>query len=355
LEERLDRTQEVAGSSPASSIETIPAARFFKVLRFKARSLLGPAAVLVGLAAVSTPAMAETVTVGADLQNAVYANAFGCNVEGGCTDAEEAPGFTSPITGTIVRWRVRDSSGALTLRTVGAVGSPLGPTIHPESSAIETFPVDMPIEAGEAIGLDIAKLSGSIGVAEPGGTTLFSWTPALPPGKATPPNTTYTQFELLMNVDVQPPPGIAALTPAAGPAAGGTAVTIRGHDFTDASAVRFGSVPASTFHVESDAQITATAPAGQTGAVAVAVTTLAGTATAPFSYEAQSATPLCRVPKLKGKKLKAAKRRLRGAGCKVGKVTRKRGATPRTGRIVRQRPRAGSIRPAGAVVRIRLG
>ncbi len=209
--------------------------------RSKARSLLGLAAILVALVAVPTPATAETVTVGADLQTAVYANAFGCNVEGGCTDAEEAPGFTSPITGTIVRWRVRDSSGALTLRTVGAVGSPLGPTIHPESSDVETFPVKMPIEAGEAIGLDIAKLSGSIGVAEPGGTTLFSWAPALPPGKATPPNNTYTQFELLMNVDVQPPPGIAALTPAAGPAAGGTVVTISGHDFTGATAVRFGS------------------------------------------------------------------------------------------------------------------
>jgi hypothetical protein len=324
------------------------------VLLPKARSLLGLATILVALLAVPTPATAETVTVGANLQTAVYANAFGCNVEGGCTDAEEAPGFTSPISGTIVRWRVRDSSGALTLRTVGAVGSPIGPTIHPKSSGVETFPVSMPIEAGEAIGLDIAKLSGSIGVAEPGGTTLFSWTPALPPGKATPPNTTYTQFELLMNVDVQPPPGIAALTPAAGPAAGGTAVTIRGHDFTDATAVRFGSVPAPTFHVESDTQMTATTPPGQPGAVAVAVTTQAGTATAPFTYEAPS-SPLCRVPKLRGKRLKAAKRRLRAADCKVGKVTRKRGATPRTGRVVKQRPRAGSIRPAGAAVRIRLG
>ena len=324
------------------------------MLRSKARSLLGLAAILVVLAAVPTPATAETVTVGANLQTAVYANAFGCNVEGGCTDAEEAPGFTSPISGTIVRWRVRDSSGALALRTVGAVGSPIGPTIHPKSSDVETFPVNMPIEAGEAIGLDIAKLSGSIGVAEPGGTTLFSWTPALPPGKAVPPNNTYTQFELLMNVDVQPPPGIAALTPAAGPAAGGTAVTIRGHDFTEASAVRFGSAPASSFHVESDTQMTATAPAGQPGVVAVAVTTQAGTATAPFTYEAPSPS-LCRVPKLRGKKLKAVKRRLRAADCKVGKVTRRSGATSRTGRVVRQRPRAGSIRPAGTVVRVRLG
>ena len=157
-----------------------------------------------------------------------------------------------------------------------------------------------------------------------------------------------------MNVDVQPPPGIAALTPASGPAAGGTAVTIRGHDFTEATAVRFGSAPASTFHVDSDTQMTATAPAGEPGVVAVAVTTQAGTATAPFTYEASSPS-LCKVPKLRGKRLKPAKRRLRAADCKVGKVTRRGGATSRTGRVVRQRPRAGSIRPAGAVVRVRLG
>ena len=324
------------------------------MLRSKARSLLGLAAILVVLAAVPTPVTAETVTVGANLQTAVYANAFGCNVEGGCTDAEEAPGFTSPISGTIVRWRVRDSSGALALRTVGAVGSPIGPTIHPKSSDVETFPVNMPIEAGEAIGLDIAKLSGSIGVAEPGGTTLFSWTPALPPGKAVPPNNTYTQFELLMNVDVQPPPGIAALTPAAGPAAGGTAVTIRGHDFTEASAVRFGSAPASSFHVESDTQMTATAPGREPG-WNCRRGDHPGRHRNGAVHLRSAVAVVVRVPKLRGKKLKAVKRRLRAADCKVGKVTRRSGATSRTGRVVRQRPRAGSIRPAGTVVRVRLG
>ena len=302
-------------------------------------------------------ASAKTVTVGADLQTAVYANAFGCNVEGDCTDAQTSSAFVSPISGTIVRWRVRDSSGALTLRTFGAVGSPIGPTIHPESSAVETFTVSMPIQAGEAIGLDIAKLSGDIGVAKPGGTSLLSWFPALAPGKARPSDSTSTEFELLMNVDIQPPPGITTLAPAAGPAAGGTTVTISGHDFTEATEVRFGSA-AAAFKVESDGRITATAPAGKPGVVAVAVTTHAGTTTAPFTYAAPSAAPppsQCKVPKLKGKKLKAAKKRVRASACKVGKVTKKRGSTGRTGRVVKQRPPAGSVRPAGTAVRIKLG
>jgi hypothetical protein len=41
---------------------------------------------------------------------------------------------------------------------------------------IETFPVNLTIKAGEAIGLDIAKFSADIGVAKPGGTTLATWT-----------------------------------------------------------------------------------------------------------------------------------------------------------------------------------
>ncbi len=322
------------------------------------RLLLALTAIFVALG-VPAMASAETVTVGANLQTAVYANAFGCAVEGGCTDAQTEAAFVSPISGTIVRWRVRDSSGALTLRTFGKTGGPLGPTIHPESPAIEAFPVTLPIKAGEAIGVDIAKFSGDIGVAKPGGTTLLSWVPALAPGDGRGPDNTYTEFELLMNVDVQPPPGIATLAPTAGPTAGGTTVTISGHDFTEATAVRFGSVPAAAFKVESDTRMTATAPAGQPGVVAVAVTTHAGTATAPFTYTAPPSAPLpqpsmCRVPKLKGKKLKAAKKRARATACKIGKVTKKRGSTARTGRVVKQRPPAGSVRPAGTAVRITL-
>jgi hypothetical protein len=322
--------------------------------------------VLLAPLAVAVPASAETITIGANLQTAVYANAFGCAVVGGCTDAQSSPGFVSPISGTIVRWRVRDSSGALTLRTVGDAGGPVGPTIHPESSAIETFPVVLPIKAGEAIGLDIAKFSGDIGVAKPGGTTLSTWDPALAPGEIRAPTSTSTEFELLMNVDIQPPPGIATISPAVVPADDEVAVTISGHDFTEATAVRFGSA-AAFFQVDSDTEITAITPAGQAGAVTAAVTTHAGTATAPFTYEvpptaaqpppppSSPLTPVCKVPTLTGKNLKAAKKRVRGAGCKVGKVTKKRGATARTGRVVKQRPPAGSNRPAGTVVRIKLG
>ncbi|MFF2148937.1 IPT/TIG domain-containing protein [Kitasatospora sp. NPDC058190] len=70
-------------------------------------------------------------------------------------------------------------------------------------------------------------------------------------------------------------PVITALSPASGPTGGTNIVTINGSGFTGATLVQFGSASA-LFTVVSDAQITATAPAG-TGSVPVTVTTPAGT------------------------------------------------------------------------------
>lgn len=54
----------------------------------------------------------------------------------------------------------------------------------------------------------------------------------------------------------------------------------------------------------------------------------------------------CVVPSLWNKTLKAAKRRARKSRCAIGQVTKRRGATARTGRIARQRPKAGkTLRP----------
>ncbi len=75
-------------------------------------------------------------------------------------------------------------------------------------------------------------------------------------------------------------PVITAFTPIQGPAATSTTVVITGSGFTNASAVAFGGVAAGSFTVNSDTQITASAPTHAAGAVAITVTTSAGTATA---------------------------------------------------------------------------
>ncbi len=81
------------------------------------------------------------------------------------------------------------------------------------------------------------------------------------------------------------PPAIDAIVPALGPTAGGTVVTITGTGFAGATTVRFGGANAQSFEAVSDTQITATTPAvGGAGVVDVAVTTLAGTATAASAF-----------------------------------------------------------------------
>jgi hypothetical protein len=81
-------------------------------------------------------------------------------------------------------------------------------------------------------------------------------------------------------------PTISAVSPASGPQAGGTLVTITGKGFTGATDVSFGNAASSSFMVLSDSQLTAISPAG-VGAVNVKVTGPNGTSLGvPFAYGA---------------------------------------------------------------------
>ena len=71
-------------------------------------------------------------------------------------------------------------------------------------------------------------------------------------------------------------PVITGITPATGPTAGGQAVTITGTGFPGATAVKFGTTPA-TFTITDATHITASAPAGAAGLVDVTVTAVLGT------------------------------------------------------------------------------
>jgi hypothetical protein len=62
----------------------------------------------------------------------------------------------------------------------------------------------------------------------------------------------------------------------------------------------------------------------------------------------------CLVPSLTGKKLKAVKKRLKKAGCKLGKVTKNDGATRKTGKVRKQSPKPGKSLPQGTKVAVTL-
>jgi len=75
-------------------------------------------------------------------------------------------------------------------------------------------------------------------------------------------------------------PILSSISPATGPATGGTTVMLTGSNFTGATAVNFGTKPASSFVFNSDTSITATSPPGKSPSVTVTVTTPGGTSPA---------------------------------------------------------------------------
>jgi IPT/TIG domain/FG-GAP repeat len=80
-----------------------------------------------------------------------------------------------------------------------------------------------------------------------------------------------------MPLSAVPPPTVSGVTPGRGPPQGGTAVTIKGTNFTAATAVSFGSTSAASFVVRSATVIDAVSPPAPEGTVEVTVTTPAGT------------------------------------------------------------------------------
>jgi hypothetical protein len=81
---------------------------------------------------------------------------------------------------------------------------------------------------------------------------------------------------------------VTGISPASGPAAGGTLVRVTGSNLTAATSVRFGAAESPLVKVGSESEVTAVTPPGSPGAVDVIVTTPTGTspasAVARFTY-----------------------------------------------------------------------
>jgi hypothetical protein len=323
-----------------------------------------------------------------------------------------APGahVASPVDGTVVRWHARGTSFGV----LGAVYSlevlkPLTSSSYevtaatpfePGGEGLNTYTTHLPIEAGELIGLRTQSTFAAIPVREESGSDttylgidLFGTDPQE--------RSTEEEFageEVGVNAEVEAAPTITSLDPTHGPPAGGTAVKITGTEFEAATAVEFGGKPAAGFTVDSDGQVTAvappgglgssvdvtvTTPAGKTPAAAVALFSYAepepehkpeppsgggpggGSATTPPSSTSSISPPSggpasvppaahCTVPKLLGRKLAAAKKKLKAADCRIGTV-KKNGVSTATGKVKSQSPKPGKVLAARSKVRVRLG
>jgi hypothetical protein len=91
------------------------------------------------------------------------------------------------------------------------------------------------------------------------------------------------------------PPTVTSVSPATGPTAGGTKTTIIGTNLTGTTQVYFGNVIATSFTVNSNTSITATAPAEAAGTVDITVYNAGASATSPaddYTYKAPVSTDI---------------------------------------------------------------
>jgi hypothetical protein len=159
-----------------------------------------------------------------------------------------------------------------------------------------------------------------------------------------------TAREVTVSEPSGPGPTVTKLAPKTGPVAGGTTVTITGTRFSDVSAVMFGSSSAAAFLVDSAGKITASSPAGASGAVNVTVTTPAGTSTITsadrFTYAAPSVTGLS---PSSGPKAGGTEVTITGSGFATGSSTSfKFGTRPATDVDCESVNSCTAVAPAGA-------
>ncbi len=341
------------------------------------------ALLLCGGALAAVPAGAAVVSVGPELKSlTVGAHNVECTSAAGCLLAQKTPSYTSPVTGMVVGWRVKGSSGTLTLELLKGNEGVLGAAAAPAESG-KTLPAHMPVEAGERFGIFIPKVTGTnLGWAEEAGSTFSTWSPALTPGEARAPTQNTPDVELAFNVLVQPPPRITGVSPSSGPVEETDTVTITGHDFIGVEDVSFGADSAK-YEVLSETTIVARTSSNLASSVPVTITTRAGTVSVPelFTFEAGGGPTFpvippvvipdippvvipdltfpeeveCHVPKLKGKTLKQAKPLLTAAHCALGRVTKRRGVKAKRARVVSELPPPGAHAPENAGVQVRLG
>jgi hypothetical protein len=311
----------------------------------------------------ASAAQASTVTVGSVLPSPFVSTPFGqVQTQFNTALPEKGANLVSPTDGAVVRWRIQGAKGGpFFLRVLHPSGTGAysasgtsGPATPSGAGPLYTFTTNMPIRAGDLLGVDPSSGTDEIGIAAVSGASFASIFPPPFDGATVAPSGTEPGHEIELSAEIQPTPEVTALTPASGSIVGATTVTIKGTDFNGTSEVKFGEKSAASFKIDNDNQITATSPSSKKpGKIHVTVTTLAGTSPSigadRFNYTA------CVVPKLAGKHLKAAKKSLKQASCKLGKVKKIAGPASKVGEVVKQNPKAGKALAPGSKVNLKLG
>jgi hypothetical protein len=158
------------------------------------------------------------VTIGSDLAATADANA-GCPAEP-CTSAHQLlpptntaeGGLLAPSDGVVVKWRIKvgDAAGpvgpvALRITRPGdsdtRTGAGTGVARAPAANQVSVFDERLPIQAGDAIGIDHMNATAFAGTA--GAASAVWWDPPLPDGE-TPRTALPADLELLVNARIEP-------------------------------------------------------------------------------------------------------------------------------------------------------
>lgn len=209
-----------------------------------------------------------------------------------CTPIEGATGNTYRLTAADVGYSVevreaaRNQGGwaAASSEGIGVGGAPtpfitsLSPSSGPDEGATSVIITGGNLQEAEAVqfGFTAAKSFEILGpgriraVAPAGSTGSVYVTVTTPEGTS--------EVTADARYSYGPPPGVSGIEPAEGPSTGGTTVTIKGANLSEATEVKFGASDAQSFGVVSASTITAVAPTGS-GKVGVSVVTPYGSTT----------------------------------------------------------------------------
>jgi IPT/TIG domain/PASTA domain len=330
----------------------------------KLRRIAAAAATTAALAAVLAPSAQAHINVGLIQAGSPEAK---CNAPGDFLEflTGNPPNYKSSDNGVITSWSInagptpnqvvtfkiyRETSGGGFV----AVAHDGPRTLTP---GVNTFKVAIPVKVSDFIGFSLPHAEAvPVACAYEGinGDELFGFEGDAADGAALSTERGETkETRLNLAATLLLPPEINIFHPVSlGPISGGGAVTLEGQHFEEVSAVAFGGVPATKFTVVDEHHIFAVAPPGNsTGNLGASVTTPAGTAVYPTGFSYAS----CKVPKLVGKKLAAAKAAIKASGCALGKVKKVRGRRSKRGKVLKQSPKPGVAAAPGATVGIKVG
>lgn len=178
----------------------------------KRLALIASTFVVVALAAVPTAGAA--VTIGSDLTRTPFESSF-CPAKCSWTQtALTGRNARAPQSGVLVRWRIKTDgpSGPIAIRVMrpGAgtelTGIATGADVTASAAGISVFPVRIPIQAGDALGIDFDSTNTAgikpDGPGEVDNVALYH-TPNLLDGTTLPAFAVNTGTELLLNGDIE--------------------------------------------------------------------------------------------------------------------------------------------------------